>query len=330
MLFRSEGKMDLLELGAGQGRDTLYFARQGLRVHALDYVQVAVDEVLARARAAGLADSVSASCHDVREPLPFADESFDACYSHMLFCMALTTPELERLAAEVRRVLRPGGLHVYTVRTTADAHYGIGIARGDDMYEVGGFIVHFFSRTLVGRLAAGYELLEVVEFEEGALPRRLCRVTMRKADGRGSGQGELAAAPLFWTAGETPHPGPDVSGINEVIADVRRELDQVRQVKKCRGCECLLDVLESIQGDLSTVGTPEAKATREELGAWFEMGNAKRHRCLDCEVCLPIEPYNRFSAFLRDADSPRPAPGVSVAPDASPEVPALACGCGDT
>ncbi len=182
-LFLAEGKVDLLELGAGQGRDTLFFAREGLRVRALDYAEEAVEAVRTKAAAVGLSELVSASRYDVREPLPFAGESFDACHSHMLFCMALTTPELERLSAEVRRVLRPGGLCVYTVRTTDDVHYGAGIDRGDDMCEAGGFIVHFFSRSLVERLAAGYELLDVAEFEEGTLPRRLFRVTMRK-DGR--------------------------------------------------------------------------------------------------------------------------------------------------
>jgi SAM-dependent methyltransferase len=141
---------------------------------------VAVEELRATATAAGLADVIDAARHDVREPLPFTEESFDACYAHMLFCMALTTPELERLAAEVRRVLRPGGLVVYTVRTTGDAHHGAGIARGDNMYEVGGFIVHFFSRALVERLAVGYEVLGIAEFEEGELPRRLFRVAMRR------------------------------------------------------------------------------------------------------------------------------------------------------
>lgn len=180
-LFVAEGKRELLELGAGQGRDTLFFARGGLRVQALDYADSAIEALQAKAAAAGLSDEISVSQHDVRERLPFADESFDACYSHMLLCMALTTAELEALAGEVRRVLRPGGLHVYTVRTTDDVHYGTGIERGDDMFEIGGFIVHFFSRELVERLAPGYELLEVGEFEEGALPRRLFRVTLRNS-----------------------------------------------------------------------------------------------------------------------------------------------------
>jgi len=97
----------------------------------------------------------------------------------MLFCMALTTGEIECLAAELRRVLRPGGLVVYTARTTADAHYGTGTPRGDDMYEHGGFIVHFFDRALIDRLAVGFELIDVTDFTEGELPRWLARVTMR-------------------------------------------------------------------------------------------------------------------------------------------------------
>jgi SAM-dependent methyltransferase len=177
--FASAGHKSVLELGAGQGRDTLYLARQGLHVTALDFAPGTIETLTSKARAAGLADMVSAARHDIRQPLPLPDTSIDASYSHMLFCMAFTTGELEGLTGELRRVLRPGGLVVYTARTTADAHYGAGIPRGDDMYEHGGFIVHFFDRPLIDRLAAGFELMDVTEFVEGGLPRRLARVTMR-------------------------------------------------------------------------------------------------------------------------------------------------------
>lgn len=179
-LFQREGKIKILELGAGQGRDTLFFARNGLQVTALDYSETGVQTVREKALVHGLAQSITAMRHDVRQPLPFEDGSFDACYSHMLFCMALTTAELVFLAGEVRRVLKPGGLAIYTVRHTGDPHYGTGIHRGEDMYEVGGFIVHFFSREKVEHLANGYEILGIEEFEEGSLPRKLFRVTMRK------------------------------------------------------------------------------------------------------------------------------------------------------
>lgn len=179
-LFAAAGARRVLELGAGQGRDTLFLARQGFAVTALDYAAGTGEAISAAVGEAGLAAMVSVARHDVRQPLPFPAGSFDASYSHMLFCMALTTPELVRLAAEVHRVIRPGGLVVYTVRHAGDAHHGTGIPHGDGMYEHGGFIVHFFGRGLVGKLAAGFELLDVTEFTEGDLPRRLWRITMRK------------------------------------------------------------------------------------------------------------------------------------------------------
>ena len=107
--FAAAGHRSVLELGAGQGRDTLYLARQGLQVTALDIAPGTVEVISAKARAAGLSSMVTVAAHDMREPLPLSDDSIDASYSHMLFCMALTTGELERLALELRRVLRPGG-----------------------------------------------------------------------------------------------------------------------------------------------------------------------------------------------------------------------------
>ncbi len=49
------------------------------------------------------------------------------------------------------------------------------------MYEIsGGFIVHFFSRDKVEHLARGFEIVSIDEFEEGTVPRKLFRVTLRK------------------------------------------------------------------------------------------------------------------------------------------------------
>ena len=85
------------------------------------------------------------------------------------------------LVGEVCRVLRPTDTFVYTVRHTGDAHYGAGIGHGGDIWEYGGFAVHFFPRRLVDELAEGWDPNEVLAFEEGELPRRLWRVTQRKA-----------------------------------------------------------------------------------------------------------------------------------------------------
>ncbi|MET9657468.1 class I SAM-dependent methyltransferase [Streptomyces sp. NPDC006510] len=176
-VFRVAGATDVLELGAGHGRDTLYFAREGFTVQATDFSPVGLDQLRQAAHAQGVAERVTTTLHDVREPLPLPDASVDAVFAHMLLCMALSTKEIHALVGEVRRVLRPGGTFVYTVRHTGDAHFGAGIAHGDDIYEQGGFAVHFFPRQLVDALADGWTSNEIHAFEEGDLPRRLWRVT---------------------------------------------------------------------------------------------------------------------------------------------------------
>ncbi|GAB2871543.1 class I SAM-dependent methyltransferase [Streptomyces deserti] len=176
-VFRQARAREVLELGAGHGRDALFFAREGFTVQATDFSPTALAQLRDAARAQGVADRVTTLDHDVRTPLPLPDGSVDAVFAHMLLCMALSTEEIHAAVREVRRVLRPGGTFVYTVRHTGDAHYGAGVPHGDDIYEHGGFAVHFFPRALVDALADGWILNEVHPFEEGELPRRLWRVT---------------------------------------------------------------------------------------------------------------------------------------------------------
>ncbi len=179
-IMKRSGVSVMLELGAGQGRDTILFAQDGLKVMAGDYSQRGIEAILEKAKKLHVADKVCGKCLDVRKPLPFEDETFDACYSHMLFCMALEMSEIESLVKEIGRVLKPNGLCLFTVRNTSDPHFGAGIHRGEDMYEVNGFIVQFYDREKVERLAVDFEILSVEEFQEGKLPRSLYLVTMRK------------------------------------------------------------------------------------------------------------------------------------------------------
>ncbi|MFI1915689.1 methyltransferase domain-containing protein [Nocardia sp. NPDC020380] len=176
-IFGAADAREVLELGAGHGRDAIYLAQQGFRVRATDFSAIALEQLRERAGSLGVADRVETLEHDVRQPIPLRYHSVDAVFAHMLLCMNLSTVEILDLVAEIRRVLRPGGVFVYTVRNTDDAHYNSGIARGDDIFEHAGFAVHFFSTALVDAVARGWELRERHSFEEGELPRRLWRIT---------------------------------------------------------------------------------------------------------------------------------------------------------
>ncbi|EGJ50922.1 methyltransferase domain-containing selenoprotein MduS [Desulfocurvibacter africanus] len=179
-IFWQNGVKSVLELGPGQGRDTLFFAENGLEVVGLDYSQQSVAELSAKAQARALSARIKAQPHDVRQPIPFPDGSFDACYSHMLLCMHLSRQEIVFALREIHRVLRTGGLAVYSVRSIFDKHYGAGRHLGEQIYEISGFVVHFFSEEMIRRFARGFEIVQIGRMEEGSLPRDLFSVYLRK------------------------------------------------------------------------------------------------------------------------------------------------------
>jgi SAM-dependent methyltransferase len=173
----------MLELGCGQGRDALYFLRQGFRVTAMDYSCACLQDLRREAESKGIARDLVISEHDVRDRLPFADGSFDAVYSHMLFTMQLTEKELEVAFREVLRVLRPGGLNIYSVRNDHDPHFGKGKHMGEDMWQNPmGFVVHFFSEEKIRSMTFGAEVVLIEEFEDTSPPftKKLYEVVLRK------------------------------------------------------------------------------------------------------------------------------------------------------
>ncbi len=93
----------VLDVAAGNGNATLAAARRGCRVTSTDYVGNLLERGAERARAERL--EVTFQTADA-EALPFADASFDAAVSTFGVMFA---PDHAKAAAEMARVVRPGG-----------------------------------------------------------------------------------------------------------------------------------------------------------------------------------------------------------------------------
>jgi len=179
-IFKEKKIKKIVELGAGLGRDTIFFAKNLINVDALDYSPAAIKVINKKILENKLSNLVSTKIFDVRKKLPFENNSVEVCFSHMLYCMALTTTELKFLNNEICRILKPGGMNVYTVRHTGDGDYKNGTHIGEDLYENDGFIVHFFSEEKVRQIADGFNIYNIENFEEGTFPRKLFRVILKK------------------------------------------------------------------------------------------------------------------------------------------------------
>jgi len=171
--FKEKNIKNIIELGAGLGRDTIFFAKNSIYVQALDYSKASVESIYNKSKKLKLTDFIKTKIFDIRKKLPFENNSVEGCFSHMLYCMALTNNDLEHLNNEIHRILKPGGINIYTVRHTGDGDYKNGTYIGEDLYENDGFIVHFFSEDKINYLSKGFKVMNVEKFEEGKFPRKL-------------------------------------------------------------------------------------------------------------------------------------------------------------
>jgi tellurite methyltransferase len=110
--FQRRGCHTVLDLGCGNGRHTVALAKRGFDVTGLDIARSGLRETGFWLAAEGC--SAGLLCADTRTPLPIVSDSFDAVLSTQVIHHALIA-EVRTAIAEIRRVLRPGGIAFITV-----------------------------------------------------------------------------------------------------------------------------------------------------------------------------------------------------------------------
>src|ERR1051326_6712385 len=100
----------VLDLACGPGGWALEVAYEypEIEVSGIDISRIMIDYAYARARSQSL-NNVSFGIMDIRDPLDFADGSFDMINARFLY-VVLKREAWKTLMAECRRLLRPGGI----------------------------------------------------------------------------------------------------------------------------------------------------------------------------------------------------------------------------
>lgn len=113
---------DVLEVGCGNGRNSVYLAQKGCAVRAMDFSKAALRETRRAAIQAGVDDRIDFYEHSVFDGLPFEDGSFDLVVDSYVFCHFTDETIKREYRRELRRVTRSTG-KVFCSVFLKDDHY---------------------------------------------------------------------------------------------------------------------------------------------------------------------------------------------------------------
>lgn len=126
----------LLDVGCGDGRDSIYFAEQGLKVTSVDFSESGLERLREKNPA------IQAHLGDIRH-LDFPENSFDIIYAH-LSLHYFDEETTKNIFAKKYKILKPGGMFFVKCKSTKDPFFGQGEKIAENMYMLK-HVRHFFS-----------------------------------------------------------------------------------------------------------------------------------------------------------------------------------------
>lgn len=160
-----ENGRNLVELGCGSGRDSLYFAKNGLNVTGIDASQVAIDELREKVSL----DNCVFICDDFVSAESIYQIQYDYCYSRFTL-HAINENQETQILKKAYDMLKEGGYLFIEARSVNDNKYGVGQEVERNAFICDGHYRRFIVLTeLLSKLkAVGFAIVESAESDQFA------------------------------------------------------------------------------------------------------------------------------------------------------------------
>lgn len=160
-LIQNKSIKNVLEIGCGQGRDSIFFSEKGYSVETFDISENAITFVNKTKESLNL-KNFNAIVHDVTEVFPHSNKFFDFIYSNLaLQFFDLNT--LENIFDNIDRVMKDEATVLFSTKKKGDKYHDFGTKINEDAYEYKGITRYFYDKPILEQILE--QKFEILRFD---------------------------------------------------------------------------------------------------------------------------------------------------------------------
>ena len=161
-LIYDKSIQNILEIGCGQGRDSIFFSEKGYSIETFDISENAITFVNKTKQSFNL-KNLNAIVHDVTEPFSYSNNFFDFVYSNLAL-QFFDIDSLEKIFDNIYRVMKDEATILFSTKKKGDKYYDFGTKISEDAYEHKGIIRYFYDKSVLEHMLE--HQFEILSFDD--------------------------------------------------------------------------------------------------------------------------------------------------------------------
>jgi len=153
---------NILELGCGQGRDSLFFSKFVSNVTSIDISENAIN-FLKKIKNEENLENLQLFVHDIRHPLEFSDVKFDMVYSNLAL-QFFDLLELNKIFSNIYYALSEDSFFLFSTKKPGDKYHNFGNKISNNAFEYKGITRFFFEKSELENSLKTF--FSIISFEE--------------------------------------------------------------------------------------------------------------------------------------------------------------------
>ena len=134
----------ILELGCGQGRDSIFFADCGYDITAIDISENAIKFVEKIKNEHNLTN-LELFVHDVKKSFNFLNNKFDLIYSNLAL-QFFELSQLDNIFSSINDIMNDDSLFLFSTKKPGDKYFNFGNKISENAFEYKGITRFFFDK----------------------------------------------------------------------------------------------------------------------------------------------------------------------------------------